>query len=416
MDSVTLAYPFPDKSFILDTDASDTTIGAELLQVHDDKEFVVSYASKVLSPAQRRYCTTRKELLAVVTFTRQFRNYLLGRQFTVRTDHNSLTWLLRFKAIEGQLARWLEELSQYDMVIQHRSGKKQVNADSLSRLPDVLDNCDYYFAGANIDSLPCGGCLYCIRAQRTWSTFENDVDDVVPLSVRTVTDFQSEESCNWLEAWNSEEISLKQKTDKELKRIRVWLEKGDPSEHELQLSSSAIKYLWNCRSQLLLKNNILLYHWTDTSQSRYLLVVPLSLRKKVIFNCHDSKASGHFGQNKTVSRLKQRFIWHGMRQDVLNCVRTCQICNTNKKANKKARGPLGQFHAGAPLERVHIDILGPLVESRIGNKYILVLIDQFTKWVAFYALPNQNALFHIKIWVPKHDSFRSRTKFCWKYI
>jgi len=124
VDSVTLAYPFPDKSFILDTDASDTTIGAELLQVHDDEEFVVSYASKVLSPAQRRYCTTRKELLAVVTFTRQFRNYLLGRQFTVRTDHNSLTWLLRFKAIEVQLARWLEELSQYDMVIQHRSGKK----------------------------------------------------------------------------------------------------------------------------------------------------------------------------------------------------------------------------------------------------------------------------------------------------
>ena len=71
------------------------------------------------TPSQRNYCTTCKELLAVVRFCREYRHYLLGRSFIVRIDHSSLTWLMRFKHVEGQLARWLEELSQFDMTIQH---------------------------------------------------------------------------------------------------------------------------------------------------------------------------------------------------------------------------------------------------------------------------------------------------------
>ena len=63
----------------------------------------------VLLTAQRNYCNTRKELLVVVRFTRHFKHYLLGRRFTLRTDHNSLLWLMGFKNIEGQLARWIEE-------------------------------------------------------------------------------------------------------------------------------------------------------------------------------------------------------------------------------------------------------------------------------------------------------------------
>ena len=175
LKSATLAYPYPDEPFILDTDASNDTIGAELVQVYDGKEYVVCYASKVITPAQRRYCTTRKELLAVVTFTKQFRNYLLGRQFVERTDHNSLTWLLRFKTIEGQLARLLEALSEYDMVVQHRAGKKHGNVDGLSRRPDDIPRCDCYYAGSSLESLPCGGCVYCTRAQRNWERFETDV-------------------------------------------------------------------------------------------------------------------------------------------------------------------------------------------------------------------------------------------------
>ena len=84
-------------TFILDTDASNVAIGAELLQVRDGVERTIAYGSHILTPAQRKYYTTWKELLAVVTFLNQFRLYLLGKPFVVRTDHNSLTWLMSFK-------------------------------------------------------------------------------------------------------------------------------------------------------------------------------------------------------------------------------------------------------------------------------------------------------------------------------
>jgi hypothetical protein len=134
IDAVILNYPNSVDTFILDTDASDNTIGAELSQIQQGKEKPISFASKVFSSAQRKYCTTRKELLAIVMFTRQYRHYLLGKKFIIRTDHNSLIWLMNFKNIEGQLARWLEELAQYNMAIQHRPGKLHGNADQTGYL------------------------------------------------------------------------------------------------------------------------------------------------------------------------------------------------------------------------------------------------------------------------------------------
>ena len=87
-----LALPNEKDDWILDTDSSDFAIGGELIQVQEGKEKVIAYASFALTKEQRRYCVTRKELLAVVRFTRQFRHYLLGRPFVIRTDHSSLRW------------------------------------------------------------------------------------------------------------------------------------------------------------------------------------------------------------------------------------------------------------------------------------------------------------------------------------
>ena len=93
-----LAYPDFSQLFILDTNASDTGIGAVLSQIDQaSTRRVITYASTLLSKPERRYCVTRRELLAVVTFTQHFRHFLMGRHFTVRTDHGSLTWLKNFK-------------------------------------------------------------------------------------------------------------------------------------------------------------------------------------------------------------------------------------------------------------------------------------------------------------------------------
>ena len=100
---------------MLDTDASDTGIGSVLSQTQDNEtERVIAYASRVLSKSERRYCVTRKELLAVVAFVKHFRPYLLRRSFVLRTDHGSLSWLWNFCNTEGQFARWLEQLQEYD--------------------------------------------------------------------------------------------------------------------------------------------------------------------------------------------------------------------------------------------------------------------------------------------------------------
>ena len=130
-----LAYPQLDVNFILDTDASNYAIGAVLSQEQDGNERVIAYASKTLNRAEQNYCVTRRELLAVVYFLKYFRHYLYGQQVTVRTDHSALRWLLDFKDPEGQLARWLEVITQYQLTIEHRPGRSHSNADGLSRRP-----------------------------------------------------------------------------------------------------------------------------------------------------------------------------------------------------------------------------------------------------------------------------------------
>lgn len=119
----------------MDKEASRDAIGAILSQEQDGHEKVIAYASRTLSKSERSYCVTKKELLAVVHFVKGFRHFLEGRQFRLRTDHSSLRWLIKLINTEGQLARWLEVLSSYDMLIEHRLGAQHQNADAFSRIP-----------------------------------------------------------------------------------------------------------------------------------------------------------------------------------------------------------------------------------------------------------------------------------------
>ena len=136
-----LAMPNDTGEFVLDTDASDTGIGGVLSQCQGGVERVVAYASRSLDRREQNYCVTRKELLAVVHFTKYFKQYLLGRTFKVRTDPAALTWLRRIPEPVGQQARWLEQMEEYDFTLEHRSGSKHSNADALSRRPCTKKEC-----------------------------------------------------------------------------------------------------------------------------------------------------------------------------------------------------------------------------------------------------------------------------------
>ena len=136
-----MALPRDEGEFYLDTDACDTAIGAVLSQMQDGQMKVIAYGSRTLNKAERNYCITDKELLAVRYFIEYYRQYLLGRKFCLRTDHQALIWLFSFKEPKGRIARWLEILSAFDFVVEYRPGQKHGNADALSRCYNPRD-CD----------------------------------------------------------------------------------------------------------------------------------------------------------------------------------------------------------------------------------------------------------------------------------
>ncbi|GFU94882.1 retrovirus-related Pol polyprotein from transposon 17.6 [Trichonephila clavipes] len=184
-----LAYPEIGKQFILDTDTSHESNGAVLSQEIDGQERVIAYFSKCLSKPERNYCVTRKELLAIVKAVEHFHPYLYGRRFLLRTDHASMTWLLKFKNSEGQIARWIQRQQEYDVEIRHRKGSSHGNADAFSRRPCPES------------------CKYCSRIEKNFGV-------IVPI-VRQVTT----PSTSALDPWSDESVRKDQLAYPEIKSI-----------------------------------------------------------------------------------------------------------------------------------------------------------------------------------------------------
>ncbi|XP_072176982.1 uncharacterized protein [Diadema setosum] len=368
VEAPVLAMPNSHDLFILDTDVSNDAMGAELLQLQEGEEKVIAYGSSALSPEQRRYCVTRWELLAVVKFTRQYRHYLRGRKFTVRTDYSSLRWLLNFRYPQGQLARWLEELSQYDMDIQHRPGRRHGNADALSRRGIDSSYCEGYKHGVDLEDLPCKGCKYCTTAHSNWAQFEDEVDYVVPLTVKpkaqlvkaatedsihvnvvhaVLDDFGRDLQCS---QGHLEEIAVarvgdggagdvphervraEQEGDPHLAHLLEWLKEGTtPNEATTMLWSPAEKYLWINRDVFRKIDGLLYFH----KDGRDRLVVPRSLVRDVLQSIHDLPSVGHAGRDRTKALVKERYFWCGLGHDVAEYVASCKTCNQSKKSSSE---------------------------------------------------------------------------------
>ena len=279
-----LAFPDYEQPFLLDTDASDVGIGAVLSQISDaGSERVIAYASRSLTRQERQYCVTRRELLAVVEFIQHFRHYLLRRQFTLRTDHSSIVWIQFFKEPEGQLARWMEKLQEYDFKVVHRRGTQHNNADALSRQP----------------CKQCGRDSHVVGAVMQWP-------------------FQS---------YTPEEMQKLQNDDPAIGPVLQAVGSGNyPSEDAVKSWSWEGRCSLQQSKMLHVLDGVLWRRFLNGGTTRHQLLLPSMLRDDVLGKLHDDVWGGHLGEAKLMHRVQERYYWPGYSESVKVWCRTCVKC------------------------------------------------------------------------------------------
>ena len=156
------------------------------------------------------------------------------------------------------------------------------------------------------------------------------------------------------------ELRDKQHKDENLAMLLAWFEKKEePAEKDLFIASIRAKSYWLDRKLFKLIDGVLYRQKPEVDMGDWLLVVPESLKKSVLSLHHDIPSAGHQGIARTKARLKEKFFWFQMSKDVESYVLYCNVCNQNKKNKTYGKVPLTEFQAGVPMERVHIDFIGP---------------------------------------------------------
>ena len=380
-----LGYPDPRLEYILDTDASDVGVGAVLSQIQQGQERVIAYFSKTLSPAERNYCVTRRELLAVVKAVKHFRPYLYGQRFKLRTDHASLMWLCRRQEPAHQIARWLELLSEFQYSTEHRKGTKHGNADGLSRRA-------------------CIDCKQCKRVEeRDGGPSHAQIAEEMETGVAWQRARTPDKQCPVAAPNELADIARVEPstTPVELKKLQNErqspvammyraLASGEPlTEEQLSLGSRELRQLNQRRHAMKIdEQDLLAIRVCIQEKARWCTLCPVPLRKTVIWQAHNM---AHSGINRTLGRIQLAWYWPGMTAEVRRVVKSCEVCQAAKGGGTHPAGGQQRLFAGRPWQKVAVDLVGPMPLTSRGNKWILVLMDHFTRWQDAIALPDATA-------------------------
>ena len=330
----------------LTSDASAVGIGAVLEQQHPDGWHPVHFLSRTLGCAEKNYPVTDKEWLAVIYALTKWRHYL-QRHFTIRTDHKPLVSLLSKSSadLHDRRARWMSLLLRFSYSIEHLSGKNNVVADLLSRLPDCSEP---------ITSIACAA-----------STTD-------PTASPSTTPYALALTSPHTHARESLRTDILRYRDGDAQYMKIYNRLSSPPANE----------------RFSLREGLLYY---DTQR----LVIPKYplLRTRLIAEHHDSAYAGHMGRDRTTAFLSRGFYWPSLTQDVEEYIKTCDACMRNKTTRHPTTISPIPINAPSRWHTVCLDVLGPFATNSPvepgSDTCVLVFMDKLTKMLRLAACPQQ---------------------------
>ena len=398
--------------FIIQVDASNIGIGAALMQNHGKGEQPVAFMSQKFNKQQKNWNATEKECYAIVSSIRKWDYYVAGHEFIVRTDHHALCWLNRKFNSNPKLNRWRMALQEYSFKIEHVKGKNNCVPDCLSRYP-VDPPCDEFddqieqrsISTQTDDQQLIVGLVTTRRAQRTLeqqrstrtdsseeqqrstrtdsSEKQQSMESQLPRQQQPVApDKPVQRSINRIQVFTKEQLKQYQQDDMAIRKIIENIEKK-PIKDEYSLIDGML--------------------YRNVNRFRGILKVPVVPRVKVndvLLAYHNSSINGaHFGKDRTYYKIRDRYYWSGMYNDVVKHVKSCPNCSINKVSRKKPNGHLNPINPPAGVwENLAVDFFGPVTPaSSKGNRFILVVTDLLSKFVVAKPTRDNTALSAAKV-------------------
>ncbi|CAG9128375.1 unnamed protein product [Plutella xylostella] len=361
-----LQYPDFEKEFIVTTDASQYAIGGILSQGKVGEDKPIAYASRTLNESETRYSTIERELLAIKWCIKHFRPYLFGRKFTIVTDHQPLTWLFSVKDPGSRLIRWRLELEQYDYKIVYKPGKKNQNADALSRTginiidDDIMSHFKDQLKNGSIDPieitesikpifhkdhehmvlfLPCEITSQNEIYDKLITYYSNEITSLKPEINQVVVfkDPYTKDKTYYLCFNRDKNIDEETMLNfyKTLINLKCALIDEGFSNNEIQLLLPVIAT--NEREyDIEMAKQVLSYIFHDRIEfqlcelTNKIVTPPEDQRQKIISYYHDSRFTAHKGIDETIRRIKLKYIWKNLTKDVRDYIKTCSICQQHK--------------------------------------------------------------------------------------
>jgi site-specific DNA-cytosine methylase len=403
----------PNRPFELHTDWSTFGMGAVLVQRDDqDQEQVIAFASRSNNKAEANYSSYEGECLAVKWAVTHFRCYLWGNSCVVITDHQPLLWLLSNDKLRGKLARWALILQEFDLTIRHRAGVTNQDADGLSRNPLPEEKLEGgALAAADLDSragvatyltLPrdeeC--CAMCTSGPRDmwWDAAgeekgqrlggREELLDVAMAAMTEVMEVELEESRD-PEGFQVGLPRASGPADIWADELALQVLAGVEPKHGLsQKEYDRVKHRCSRYQWLDAEAGVLQRVWPQLGRSPK-VVPPPSRRVAIIMALHQQL--GHFGVRRTAALVRLSYWWTGLFQQVAAVLRSCKECDRVRATFNAPQPVLHPLPIQGLGYRWSVDLAGPLPVTPRGAKYVMVMVENFSKWVVLAALPNKNS-------------------------